>query len=71
MAAVSASEGAAMDELLRITNKPWPNRRLVVLADELMARRGAMVAALDHYRDAHPTRIDAYRRLNDRRGLYR
>lgn len=65
------AEGAAMDELLRITNKPWPNRRLVVLADELMARRGAMVAALDRYRDTCPRRIDAYRRLNDRRGLYR
>lgn len=64
-------EDAAMDELLRITNKPWPNRRLVVLADELMGRRGAMVVALDRYRDAHPKRIDAYRRLNDRRGLYR
>jgi predicted protein tyrosine phosphatase len=65
------AEGVAMDELLRITNKPWPNRRLVVLADELMGRRGAMVAALDRYRDAYPRRIDAYRRLNGRRGLYR
>jgi predicted protein tyrosine phosphatase len=64
-------EADALMELLRITNKPWPNRRLVALADDEMARGGAMTAALDGYRDAYPRRIDAYRRLNGRRGLYR
>ena len=63
-------EGEALDELLRITNKPWPNSRLVALADAHLARGGAMTAALDRYRDAHPRRIGAYRRLNGRRGLY-
>jgi predicted protein tyrosine phosphatase len=63
-------EAAALGELLRITNKPWPDRRLVALADEAMARGGAMVSALDGYRDSYPRRIAAYRRLNGRRGLY-
>jgi predicted protein tyrosine phosphatase len=64
-------EADALDQLLQITNKPWPNRRLVALADEEMARGGRMTAALDLYREAYPRRIDAYRRLNGRRGLYR
>lgn len=55
----------AFAELLRITNKPWPNRRIVALADELLRARGRMLAPLDRYRAANPTRLEAYIRLHN------
>lgn len=51
-------------ELLRITNKPWPNRTIVRHADDLLAAGGRMLATLDAYRRAHPQRLDAYLRLH-------
>ncbi len=51
-------------ELLRITNKPWPNRTIVQHADELLGAGGRMLAALDAYRSAHPLRLEAYIRLH-------
>ena len=63
-------EGAAFDQLLSVTNKPWPNGLIVRLADTALARDGRMVAALAAYRAANPRRLGAYRRLNRRRGFY-
>lgn len=51
-------------ELLRLTNKPWPNRTIVGHADDLLGAGGRMVAALDTYRRAHPLRLEAYIRLH-------
>lgn len=60
--------GAAFEELLRITNKPWPNRRLVALADELLSAGGKLLLPLDAYREENPDRLRAYLRLHLRRG---
>ena len=54
-------------ELLRITNKPWPNRKIVSFADELLGAGGRMLAILDSYRNRHPNRLRAYIRLHHRR----
>jgi predicted protein tyrosine phosphatase len=54
----------AFAELLRITNKPWPNRRIVAMADELLGARGRMLAPLDRYRADNPNRLEAYIRLH-------
>lgn len=51
-------------ELLRLTNKPWPNRTIVGHADALLGAGGRMLAALDAYRRAHPLRLEAYIRLH-------
>lgn len=60
---IDAAE-AAFAELLTLTNKPWPNRRIVALADELLAARGRLLAPLEAYRAAHPQRPQAYLRLH-------
>lgn len=57
-------------ELLRITNKPWPNRRIVEYADGLLGAGGRMLAVLDGYRDRHPNRLRAYIRLHHRRARH-
>ncbi len=62
-----AAADAAFAELLAITNKPWPNRRIVALADAILAARGRLLAPLDAYRAAHPNRLEAYVRLHYRR----
>lgn len=62
-------EVAAFDRLLAMTVKPWPNRLLVEVADRRLGRDGALLAPLDAYRGRYPRRIDAYHRLNPRRGL--
>ena len=58
---------AAFAELLRVTNKPWPNRRIVALADELLGGGGRLLMPLDTYRAANPRRLEAYMRLHWRR----
>lgn len=63
-----AAADAAFEELLKVTNKPWPNRRLVALADELLDGNGRLLLPLDAYRDANPNRLRAYLRLHLRRG---
>jgi hypothetical protein len=60
---VSAAEDA-FAELLRLTNKPWPNRTIVQLADDALGARGRLLAPLDAYRGAHPLRLEAYIRLH-------
>jgi len=57
----------AFAELLRVTNKPWPNRRIVALADELLGGGGRLLTPLDAYRAANPRRLEAYIRLHWRR----
>jgi len=58
---------AAFADLLRVTNKPWPNRRIVALADELLGGGGRLLMPLDTYRAANPRRLEAYMRLHWRR----
>jgi predicted protein tyrosine phosphatase len=58
---------AAFAELLRLTNKPWPNRAIVQLADAALGARGRLLAPLDAYRSKHPLRLEAYIRLHHRR----
>jgi predicted protein tyrosine phosphatase len=62
-------EANAFAELLGITNKPWPNISVVRLADDLLAREGRLLAPLQAYRTSFPRRIEAYRRLNRKRGI--
>jgi predicted protein tyrosine phosphatase len=62
-------EASAFAELLRITNKPWPNISVVRFADALLGRSGRLLAPLEAYRASFPRRIDAYRRLNRKRGI--
>ncbi len=62
-------ETQAFEDLLSITNKPWPNINVVRLADDILARNGRLICELDRYRLANPNRLAAYRRLNGRRGL--
>jgi predicted protein tyrosine phosphatase len=64
-----SEEEEAFADLLRITNKPWPNINVVRLGDEILERGGRLVAELNRYRTANPNRLAAYRRLNNRRGL--
>jgi predicted protein tyrosine phosphatase len=60
---VARAEGS-FAELLRLTNKPWPNRTIVGHADDLLGAGGRMLAVLDAYRHAHPRRLEAYIRLH-------
>jgi predicted protein tyrosine phosphatase len=56
----------AFRQLLRITVNPWPNRRLVALADDALGARGRLLAPLDVYREANIGRLEsmmAYHRL--------
>ncbi len=65
----SGHEAQAFDKLLQITNKPWPNLRMVEHADELLQRNGKLIAPLRGYRARNPNRLAAYRRLNSTRGF--
>jgi predicted protein tyrosine phosphatase len=47
----------AFQHLLRVTANPWPNRRLVNLADEALAANGRLLAPLDAYRTANRHRL--------------
>lgn len=70
LAAGPGREADAFGRLLAVTNKPWPNRLVVSLADAALACDGALLAPLDAYRDANRRRLRAYGRLNRRRGFY-
>ena len=60
-------ERASFEELLVVTRKPWPNRLMVEMADDLLERDGALLAPLDAYRARHRNRLAAYLRLYRRR----
>jgi predicted protein tyrosine phosphatase len=62
-------EEEAFENLLKITRKPWPNRRVVECLDDMLGREGALLAPLDAMRAEFPMRIEHYRRFNWRRGL--
>jgi predicted protein tyrosine phosphatase len=62
-------ENEAFEILLKITRKPWPNRRVVECLDDMLGRNGALLAPLDAMRAEFPMRIEHYRRFNRRRGL--
>ena len=49
--------GEAFQQLLQVTTNPWPNRRLVSLADEALSARGRLLAPLDAYRTANRDRL--------------
>ena len=56
----------AFRRLLRITVNPWPNRRMVALADDALGAKGRLLAPLDAYREANIDRLEsmmAYHRL--------
>jgi predicted protein tyrosine phosphatase len=56
----------AFRALLRAAVNPWPNRRLVALADDALDARGRLLAPLDAYREANIARLEsmmAYHRL--------
>jgi predicted protein tyrosine phosphatase len=61
---------SAMQHLLAIVDKPWPNRRIVEEIDTHLDRQGLLIDAIDTYRTRHPRRIRAYRVLNKKRGLH-
>ncbi|MCO6185478.1 protein tyrosine phosphatase [Rhizobium sp. L1K21] len=63
------NEYDAFNAFLSIVNKPWPNRRIVEILDQYLGRGGRLVAPLDEMRARMPFRLEAYRRLNSRRGL--
>jgi predicted protein tyrosine phosphatase len=47
----------AFRHLLQVTANPWPNRRLVSLADEALDANGKLLAPLDAYRTANRHRL--------------
>jgi predicted protein tyrosine phosphatase len=65
----AAVEQNVFDKLLRLTQRPWPNVRMVSVADQCLARAGRLVEPLQRYREKNPLRIQAYRRLNRKRGI--
>jgi len=60
-------EGEAFAHGLSILDKPWPKLNLIRLADQQLARNGALLAQLLAYRARYPRRHRAYGRLNRRR----
>lgn len=64
-----ASATALFNELMCIVPKPWPNSRMVAVADDLLGREGRLLEAVETYKAAHPRRLEAYRRLNRARGI--
>ena len=51
---------------MRIATNPWPNRRLVSLADDVLGAGGRLLAPLEDYREANIDRLEsmmAYHRL--------
>lgn len=64
-----AEAEAAFAELLTITNKPWPNRRIVEFGDALLGGRGRLLEPLDAYREANRNRLPALLRLHRIRAI--
>lgn len=61
------------EDLLRITRKPWPNRLMAQIAEELLEkildRKLGLLCPLDQYREKHPHRLAAYHKVNEKRGI--
>ncbi|WP_218813533.1 hypothetical protein [Rickettsiella endosymbiont of Dermanyssus gallinae] len=55
--------------LMGITEKPWPNDRIVEEFDRVLNRGGSLTTTLKIYKGMYPLRLEAYRRLNRKRGL--
>jgi predicted protein tyrosine phosphatase len=64
-----AEAEAAFAELLKITNKPWPNRRVVEFGDALLGGRGRLLQPLDAYRETNQNRLAALIRLHRIRAI--
>jgi predicted protein tyrosine phosphatase len=64
-----AEAEAAFAELLTITNKPWPNRRIVEFGDALLGGRGRLLKPLDAYREVNRNRLPALIRLHRIRAI--
>jgi predicted protein tyrosine phosphatase len=60
-----ANEQAVLDHIIATRPQAWPNSRMIVFADELLQRRGRLIAALGrHYRrqlDANPSLAEPMR----------
>ena len=54
----------AFDELLKITEKPWPNIAMIKQFDDFFEYDGRLLNPVIHYRNANKYRADAYRRFN-------
>jgi predicted protein tyrosine phosphatase len=64
-----AEAEAAFAELLKITNKPWPNRRVVEFGDALLGAGGRLLKPLDAYRETNRNRLPALLRLHRIRAI--
>jgi predicted protein tyrosine phosphatase len=65
--AVPEDEHHAFARLARLRPQAWPNSRMIALADDLLLRRGRLIAALEgYYRRqlaARPRLVDLLRGL--------
>lgn len=62
-------EAEAFKRMLDITNKPWPSRHMIEVAEKCLGRQGECLRPLDEYRAKNPSRYSAYVRLNRKRNL--
>jgi len=66
---VNENPETAFENLLKITNKPWPNRNMIKLADDILQRNGDLLIPLDNYTQANKNRYVAYQRLYSKRAI--
>lgn len=61
------------EDFLKIARKPWPNRLMVEIAEKILEkqldRKVGLLCPLDQYRELHPRRLDAFRKVNAKRGI--
>ena len=62
-------EQEAFIKMLGDTNKPWPSRFIISLADTYLQRNSKLLYPLDDYQHLFPNRYKAYVRLNRKRNL--
>lgn len=64
----SETEDAICDRLLRIRPQAWPNSRMVIFADEVLSRKGRLIAAVGRIYGqrlaVQPDMAEVMRRLN-------
>ena len=61
---------AAFADLLSITNKPWPNAKILALAETAQNWDGRLSVIVEDYKRAFRHRPASYARLQRRMGLY-